>query len=179
MDPVDPEQMLKLAEPTLMAFQKLSFECGPFVKGVKEYIRNVSILASIEGLMQKGYSSQELIERYESEKVQFEDVSHLHIKAEDAHRASNDHLQPLLEKVSYVKDIPIELKTQLAACEAETFLLEVHVNEVSEDMLGLKLSMETAYHEMVKALELECQRESVGDTAILALESARDWLKKL
>ncbi|EEF49316.1 conserved hypothetical protein [Ricinus communis] len=99
-------------------------------EGVKKYIHSVSLLDSIERSIHKGSSSQELIKRHESKKVQFNNVCGLHTEAEAAYIASNNHLQLLHEEVSRVKGILVELEKQLVDCEAEMSSLKARVDEV-------------------------------------------------
>ncbi|XP_050233976.1 uncharacterized protein LOC126682366 isoform X2 [Mercurialis annua] len=178
INPPDSIQMLKVAESTLIAFQRLSIDCGPFAEAVKDYIHNISVLTAIEGSINEGPSYEALIKRHESEKVRFDDVSHLHTEAEAAYSTSENHLQSLQEEVSRVKGILVQLEKQLVACEAETALLKARANEVSEDVAVSKRSMDAAYSEMETASELKRQREYVRDAAGVALETARIWLEE-
>lgn len=178
MSPVRHGAMVKVAEATLKTLQNLSIECGPFGENVKEYIHNRSKLASIEVSMSKGLSSQELTKVFDSEKVQYDKVSRLHAEAATAYRASNNHLQTLQEEVSRVKTMLLQLEKQLFSCETETLARKTRVDEISEDMLEAKKSMEAASEKMKEALELERRRDSVNCAAKAVLETARVWLEK-
>ncbi|KDP41875.1 hypothetical protein JCGZ_26893 [Jatropha curcas] len=177
MNPPNHEAMVKLADDTFNIFKNLSIQCDPFVEGVKEYIQAVSKLPSIEKSMPKGLSSKELSKLYDAEKLQFDNVSRLHTEAVTAYKASNNHLQSLQEELSSVKARLLELEKQLCSCESETSALKSHLGEVAEDMLESQRSMEAASNEMVEALKLEQQKESVLDAARAAMETARIWIQ--
>ncbi|XP_050235283.1 uncharacterized protein LOC126683435 isoform X2 [Mercurialis annua] len=179
MNPLDPAHMVKVAEPILIDIQKFSIECGPFVKNVNEYIRNVSILISVEESMRRGPSSQELNNRYESEKVEFEEIFCRYSDAKEAHGVSDKYLKLLGDEVSGLKGVDIEVEEEFAVCETETKLLEARVNEAFEDVFESKVHMQIMSYEIAQAAKLEQQREWVWRDAMAALEKARLWLELL
>ncbi|KAJ7960089.1 DNA topoisomerase [Quillaja saponaria] len=64
------------------------------------------------------HSSQELIERYEVEKGRFEHISRIQAETYASFTTSENCLKTLRQKASHMKDILLQIETQLHDCEA-------------------------------------------------------------
>ncbi|KAM4132252.1 hypothetical protein ACJW30_01G236400 [Castanea mollissima] len=175
--------MAQEAESTFNVLDILLVNHAPFHELVKKFIVCASSLADKEKSVNQEQSLQALIERYHSEKVRYDDISHIHAETETALTASNRRLKSLREEASCVKDLLLRIENQLSSCEAETKELEDRSGEISRNMLESQKSLQAAYEEAEEALKLHqlkfCQQREQMQNAIMAgLELVRSKLRK-
>ncbi|XP_065865031.1 uncharacterized protein [Euphorbia lathyris] len=178
MSPLDPDQMLKVAEAIFISFSTLSIECRPFVEAVKDYIHNVSKLTAIEGSMHNRLSSQKLISLCENEKARFNNNSCLHKEALAAYKESEHHRRSLEEEILHLKGMLIRVEEQFLCCEAETSAHKARSDEACKDMLESEKSVQAVAFDLAEAIALERQKELVSNAARAAFEAAKLWLEE-
>ncbi|KAK7860367.1 hypothetical protein CFP56_039611 [Quercus suber] len=177
MNPLEHESMTQVVESTFIVLDRLLVNYTPFQELVKEFIACASSFADIEQSINNERSFQELMERYHSEKVRYDDISRIHDEIMTAFADSNRRLHSLREEASCVKELLLRIENQLSSCEAETKELETRVGEVSRDMLESQKSLQTASQEAEEATKLCHQREQKRNAAKAALEMARIKLR--
>ncbi|KAL4652919.1 hypothetical protein ACB092_01G266000 [Castanea dentata] len=178
MNPLEHESMTQVAKSTFIVLDRLLVNYTPFHERVKEFIACASSFADIEQSINNEHSFQDLMERLHSEKVRYDDISHIHYEIMTAYTDSNQRLHSLREEVSCVKELLLRIENQLSSCEAETKELETRVGEVSRDMLESQKSLQTASQEAEEATKLCHQREQKRNAAKAALEMARIKLRQ-
>ncbi|KAK7827649.1 hypothetical protein CFP56_030927 [Quercus suber] len=178
MNPLEHESMTQVVESTFIVLDRLLVNYTPFQELVKEFIACASSFADIEQSINNERSFQELMERYHSEKVRYDDISRIHDEIMTAFADSNRRLHSLREEASCVKELLLRIENQLSSCEAETKELETRVGEVSRDMLESQKSLQTASQEAEEATKLCHQREQKRNAAKAALEMARIKLRQ-
>ncbi|KAK9273274.1 hypothetical protein L1049_018081 [Liquidambar formosana] len=178
MDPLDHESMVREANSTFVALDGMSVDYRPFYERIREFIGCVYWLAQIEWSIHNDISSKELINRYNSTKLRFDDLSRSHVEAVAVFAASDERLQLLREEASRVKNLLLQIEDQLSSCEAETKDLKTHRDEISEEMLEWEQSFLAASREAAEALKLHQQREVELKEAKAALEKARVQLRQ-
>ncbi|KAJ7959667.1 DNA topoisomerase [Quillaja saponaria] len=147
------------------------FITGPILKVLKHTTTNEEELASgtfpLKGTLRLAtsestsnhHSSQELIERYEVEKGRFEHISRIQAEAYASFTTSEYHLKALHENASHLKDLLLQIETQLHDCEAESVKLAADVEEISKYKVKCKENMEVAFQEIAEALKHHDQWE--------------------
>lgn len=178
VDPLDHESMVREANSTFVALDGMSVDYRPFYDHIREFIGCVYWLAQIEWSIHNDISSEELINRYNSTKLRFDDLSRSHAEAVAVFAASDERLQLLREKASRVKNLLLQIEDQLSSCEAETKDLETHREEISKEMLEFEQSFLAASREAAEAMKLRQQKEVELKEAKAALEKARDQLRQ-
>ncbi|KAA8530049.1 hypothetical protein F0562_004758 [Nyssa sinensis] len=174
MDFRDHESMVREANSTFAALECLSIDYQPFREQVKEFIYCAALLGAIEMCI---CSSEEIVEQYKLKKLQLDNISRLHAEATDALKASNERLQLLREKACHVKDLLIQIETEMSCCQAENVDLGARIAQISEDMFESKKSLDFASKEVEANLEVSEEREVKREAAKVALEKARSQLQ--
>ncbi|CAH8292261.1 unnamed protein product [Eruca vesicaria subsp. sativa] len=77
---------------------------------------------------------EDLMEQYNSEKVQFESISGKHAQVLSAFMSSYSRLRILHEKTSHLRKLLVETEKEMACCEAETLELGTNCREVAGEM---------------------------------------------
>ncbi|GMH06896.1 hypothetical protein Nepgr_008736 [Nepenthes gracilis] len=178
MNPHDHEKMVDEATITFTALQCLQVDCKIFCERVKGYIEQAKRLAEVEEVIGSDASSEELINRYYSEKSRFEEISHAHSEAMRALAASSSHMQSVRREASCLKDLLLEAELELASCEAETVDIQARLLQISEKMFESKKSLESASREAAEALKHSEQQEIELSAAKAAFEKARAQLRR-
>jgi len=178
MDPLKHESMAVAAESTFNVLDGLSVNYTRLHECVREFIACASSLADMEESVDEEHSWQELIERYDSEKVRYDDISSIHAETVTSLTASNQRLKSLRERASSLKELLVRVENQLSSCEAETKELEAHVGEICWDMLESQKSLQSLSGEAEEAMKLHQQREQERKAAKAALETARLKLRQ-
>lgn len=178
MDPLKHESMAVAAESTFDVLDSLSVNYTHLHERVREFIACASSLADMEQSAEEEHSWQELIERYDSEKVRYDDISSIHAETVTSLTASNQRLKSLGERASSLKDLLERVENQLSSCEAETKELETRVGEICWDMLESQKSLQALSGEAEEAMKLHQQREQERKAAKAALEMARLKLRQ-
>lgn len=171
MDPLDHESMVKEANSTFAALDRLCISYKPFYDQVIQFICCASSLARLERTIVDDISSRELIERYNHEELRFEEIFRTHSEMLAGCASSRAHMQVLRDEFLCVKDSLYRLEAQLSQCE--TMDLEGRAFVTYQDLLESKRSLEAAAAEAEVALELNRRREAERREAKAALEKAR------
>jgi hypothetical protein len=178
MDPLKHESMAVAVGSTFKVLNCLSVNYTHFHERVREFIACASSLADIEQSVDEEHSWQELIERCNSEKVRYDDISSIHAETVTAFIASNQRLKSLRKRASSLKDWLVRVENQLSGCEAETKELEARVGDIYWDMLDSQKSLQALSREAEEAMKLRQQREQERKAAKAALEIARIKLRQ-
>lgn len=178
MDPLKHESMAAAVESTCNVLDCLSVNYTNFHERVREFIACASSLADMEQSVYEEHSWQELIERYDSEKVRYDDIISIHAETVTTLTASSQRLKSLRERASSLKGLLVRVENQLSSCEADTKELEARVGEISWDMLESQKSLQALSQEAEEAMKLHQQRERERKAAKAALEMARLKLRQ-
>ncbi|RVX06737.1 hypothetical protein CK203_014997 [Vitis vinifera] len=145
MNPQDHESMVREANSAFAGLDRLGIDYRPFYERVKKFIGCASTLAQIESTIRNDLASQELMNSYRSKMSHYENISRVHSKAMGAFTSSDDRLHFLQKEAIRVREMLLQIETQLSCCEVETAVLEIHLLQISQDMLETKQNLEGVY----------------------------------
>lgn len=178
MDPQDHESMVREANSAFAGLDRLGIDYRPFYERVKKFIGCASTLAQIESTIRNDLASQELMNSYRSKMSHYENISRVHSKAMGAFTSSDDRLHFLQKEAIRVREMLLQIETQLSCCEVETAVLEIHLLQISQDMLETKQNLEGVYKAAGQTIQLQQQREAERSAAKEAMERARVELRQ-
>lgn len=178
MDPLDHKKMALVADHYFTALNHLSAEFTSFSEKVRKFIARASSLAEIERSINADSSAQEIMERYEEEKLRYTNIFRSHAQTVDAVTASEQDIKSLREEASHVKEMLLEIENQLTCCEAENEKRKSQACEIYENMVESEKKMYDAREEVEAAKKLGEEREVARSAAKAALEEARIQLRR-
>ncbi|XP_010453496.1 PREDICTED: uncharacterized protein LOC104735405 [Camelina sativa] len=104
---------------------------------------------------------QDLIDQYNSEKLQFECVSGKHVQLLSEFMASYRRLRLLHEKTSHFRKSLLETEKEIVCCEAETLEFGASCREVAGEMAESQKRMQETAEQLGKEVEVFKQQEFV------------------
>ncbi|XVF71841.1 hypothetical protein PTKIN_Ptkin12aG0071700 [Pterospermum kingtungense] len=157
MEPPDHDSMLKAANSTFDALACLSIECGPFAEHVMNFIRSASRVPRMESNVQDNCNLQALTIHKNIERC-LNDISGIHAELFAALTASSN-FQSACNGAYHLSDKLHPIQSQLHSCLTETSKLETFLLDIAKNVGQSKRSMQTAYQELTKALNLRLEEE--------------------
>lgn len=178
MDPLDHKSMVREANSAFAGLDHLGMDYRPFYERVKKFISCSSALSQIESTINNDYSSQQLMDSYCRQISHYEKISRVHSKGMTALTSSDVRLCSLQKEAIRFEQMLRQIETRLSCCEVETAVLEIHLQQISQDMSESKQNLDAVYEEAGQAIELQRQREAERSTAKEAMERARVQLRQ-
>jgi endonuclease VIII-like 3 len=105
---------------------------------------------------------QNLIDQYNSEKLQLESISGKHVQMLSEFMASYRRLRLLHEKTSHLRKTLLETEKEMVCCEAETLKFGASCREVAGEMAESQKRMQETADKLGKEVEVFKQNEFVG-----------------
>lgn len=105
---------------------------------------------------------QDLMEQYNSEKLQLESVSGKHAQVLSEFMSSYSRLRLLHEKTGQLRKLLLETEKEMACCEAETLELGASCREVAGEMAESQNRMQVMAAILGDEVELLKRKEFVG-----------------
>ncbi|KAL1188959.1 DNA topoisomerase 3-alpha [Cardamine amara subsp. amara] len=109
---------------------------------------------------------QDLIEKYNAEKLNLERVSGKHVQVLSAYMGSYRRLRSLHEKTCHLRQSLLETEKEMACCEAETLEFGVSCREVAVEMAESQKRMQEIAEKLGKEVEVLKQTEFVATKRI-------------
>ena len=175
MDPLDHDSMVREANSAFAGLDHLGIIYRPFYERVKKFISCSSTLAKIESTI---CNAQQLMDSYHHKMSHYESISRVHGKAMTALTSSGDRLRSLQKEAVRVKQMLLQIETELSCSEVETAVMEIHLLQISQDMLESKQNLEAVYKEADQAIKRQQQIEAERSIAKEAMEGARAQLRQ-
>ncbi|KAG7602173.1 putative DNA topoisomerase transcription factor interactor and regulator CCHC(Zn) family [Arabidopsis thaliana] len=105
---------------------------------------------------------QNLIDQYNSEKLQLESISGKHVQMLSEFMASYRRLRLLHEKTSHLRKTLLETEKEMVCCEAETLEFGASCREVAGEMAESQKRMQETADKLGKEVEVFKHNEFVG-----------------
>lgn len=172
-EPHNHRSMTEAANKTFSVLSSLSIDYRSFSEHVRKFISCASSLAEMEESVMAEQSTEEIMEWYDNERANVDEISTMQAETKDAVTASEQQLKSLGEEASRLKEMLLQIEDQLRHCKKENAELKIKSRKISEDMLESGKKLQEA--EAAKKLHEEREREK--NAAKESLERARIQLR--
>lgn len=148
-----------------------------FSERVRKFIACASLLAEIEKSINMDTSTQELMEKYQAEKLRYDNLCLSHAQTVNAIAVSDQQLEWLRGEALRLKEMLAKIENQVNDGEVENRKLKRRASEMSEHMSECEKKLKGSCKEVEAAKKAAEEREAARSAAKAELEDARIQLR--